>query len=98
MVRVQTVSKDQLTFVVVWEKVMALAVGQQSLFSTRKFLLLLEPLKLVDIPFEVSENDSIVPFKKGQTISYSKELTLSSEIPSCTNFKMIIFHKEKSTG
>ena len=99
MVRVQTISKDRLTFVVGLGKGDGIMVGQQSLFSTRKISL---SARAVEVSryfslWELSEKDSVVPFKKGQTISYSKRVnSIFLEIPRLYKLQDDSFHKEKN--
>ena len=99
MVRVQTISKDRLTFVVGLGKGDGIMAGQQSLFSTRKISL---SARAVEVSryfslWELSEKDSVVPFKKGQTISYSKKVnSIFLEIPRLYKVQDDSFHKEKN--
>lgn len=99
MVRVQTISKDRLTFVVGLGKGDGIMVGQQSLFSTRKISL---SARAVEVGryfslWELSEKESLVPFKKGQTISFSKKVnSIFLEIPRLYKLKDDSFHKEKN--
>ncbi len=99
MVRVQTISKDRLTFVVGLGKGDGIMVGQQSLFSTRKISL---SARAVEVGryfslWELSEKESLVPFKKGQTISFSKKVnSIFLEIPRLYKLQDDSFHKEKN--
>ena len=99
MVRVQTISKDRLNFVVGLGKGDGIMVGQQSLFSTRKISLSARAIEVSRYfsLWELSEKDSVVPFKKGQTISYSKRVnSIFLEIPRLYKLQDDSFHKEKN--
>ena len=99
MVRVQTISKDRLTFIIGLGIGDGIMVGQQSLFSTRKISLSASAVEVNRYfsMWELSEKDSVVPFKKGQTISYSKKVnSIFLEIPRLYKIQDDSFHKEKN--
>ena len=99
MVRIQTVSKDQHTFVVSLGKGDGIMAGQQSLFSTRKISLAAKAIEVSRYYslWALSEKESVVPFKKGQTISYSKRVnSIFLEIPRLYKLQDDSFHKEKN--
>ena len=99
MVRVQTVSKDQLTFVVSLGKGDGIMVGQQSLFSTRKISLAARAVEVSRYYslWALSEKTAS-SLSKGQTISYNQRVNsifLGSRLYKLQDDS---FHKEKSTG